>query len=274
MPLVDDGLIGLLQFIRFMATRPDSVSVVDALMFGPLARFGARACHLYRYEEPGQLVLYGNRGHEDALMDRSRVSPLVSRTPMTEAFLNNAITVMSLGEMLRSYPDVRIGDDGRWQRYADDEDDMLVSAAISMNGVAVGAYTVFLPVEYQLRADDCILFEGLGALLGLWMTHDAQVRVLRPMEFPFAEDDTSPTLTERQATILGLIGAGRSVSAISRALGFSQSTIRQELRRSMRRLHAVDRHDAVERARGLGYLGEGRAAEQSTGLAHPILRPS
>ena len=124
-----------------------------------------------------------------------------------------------------------------------------------MNGIAVGAYTAFLPENYALNNIDHAVYAGIGSLLGMWMTHKDHVRLLRPMDFEFV-DDLPIQLTERQISILSLIADGRSVSSITQVLGYSPSTIRQEIQRAMKILRVTDRADAVLKARDLGLLSE------------------
>ena len=124
-----------------------------------------------------------------------------------------------------------------------------------MNGIAVGAYTAFLPEKYALNNIDHAVYAGIGSLLGMWMTHKDHVRLLRPMDFEFV-DDLPIQLTERQISILSLIADGRSVSSITQVLGYSPSTIRQEIQRAMKILRVTDRADAVLKARDLGLLSE------------------
>ena len=249
-----NGLLGLPQLMCFMANRPDAQSVVDALLHGPFAHLNASACHIYRFEEPNQLVLYGGRGLEESLMARCSMGYLDISTPLTDAFHNLEIELLALSEMLDDYPYIRMTDEVLWRPFIEDgSDQMLLCAPIVMNGVAVGAYSVFLPDDYKLTGADCSLFEGIGALIGLWMTHMTQIRVLDRMDFHF-EDDQPAQLTQRQCAILVLIEEGRSIGSITRMLGYSQSTIRQELQRTMKALRVDSRIEAAAMARQLGIL--------------------
>jgi DNA-binding CsgD family transcriptional regulator len=248
------GLLGLPQFMQFMSNRPDAQSVVDALLHGPFLHLDASACHIYRYEEPNQLVLYGGRGLEESLMARCSMGHLDVSTPLTDAFLNLDVELLALSKMLEVYPYIRMIDEVLWQPFIEGAgDQMLLCAPIVMNGVAVGAYSVFLPEDYRLTGSDCALFAGIGALLGLWMTHMLQIRVLERMHFDFEEAQPAQ-LTDRQCAILALVEEGRSIGSITRMLGYSQSTIRQELQRVMKALRVTNRMEAATKARQLGVL--------------------
>ncbi|MDO9486369.1 MAG: LuxR C-terminal-related transcriptional regulator [Actinomycetota bacterium] len=248
------GLRGLPQMMRFMSNCPDPQSTVDALLHGPFAHLNAIACHIYRYEEPNRLVLYAGRGLEETVMARCQTAPLELRTPLSDAFFSLEIELLSFGEMLEQYEAIRIADEPLWREYIEHHgNQMLLCAPIVMNGVAVGGYSVFLPEDYALTSIDFSVFSGIGALLGLWMTHGSQAPALHRMNFQFV-DERSVELTERQLCILKFIEEGRSVGWITRTLGYSPSTIRQELQRVMKNLRVTDRAAAVSKARELGLL--------------------
>ena len=59
------------------------------------------------------------------------------------------------------------------------------------------------------------------------------------------------SLTPRQIEILELVQQGKSNTYISALLGFSQSTVKQELQRVMKLLRVNDRSAAVTRANEL-----------------------
>jgi DNA-binding NarL/FixJ family response regulator len=61
-------------------------------------------------------------------------------------------------------------------------------------------------------------------------------------------------VTERQKQILRLVEVGKSNTGIALALGYSVSTIKQELQRVMRAMGVSDRTEAAARARSLGLL--------------------
>jgi DNA-binding NarL/FixJ family response regulator len=67
-----------------------------------------------------------------------------------------------------------------------------------------------------------------------------------------------PALTPRQCDILALVLCGWTNADIGARLGYSESTVKQEVQRAARILDAPDRMAAARRARGLGLLGEPR----------------
>lgn len=242
--------------MRFMSNCPDSQSAVDALLHGPFALLGAIACHIYRYEEPHQLVLLGGSGLDENVMARCQSASLDFRTPLSDSFFNLEIELVSFSEMLDRFETIRIADEPLWRDYIElHGDQILICAPIIMNGIAVGAYSVFLPENYTLTSVDHGMYTGIGSLLGLWMTHKDHVRSIRRMDFQFVEE-LPVQLSDRQISILSLIAEGRSVNSITRVLGYSPSTIRQELQRAMKILRVTDRAEAVIKARELGMLSE------------------
>ena len=104
----------------------------------------------------------------------------------------------------------------------------------------------------QWNSLDFATLYGISSALGLWMTHP---------DSPSPRSDRLQRtghgllhLTDRQQQILRLVELGKSNTSIAMTLGFSSSTIKQELQRVTRSTGATDRLDAVARARSLGLL--------------------
>lgn len=124
----------------------------------------------------------------------------------------------------------------------------VVATPIINRGRGVGGLVLARPLGRPLTSVDIALLEGVGAALGLWLTH--------PDNRSGANEGgaTAPTLTARQHSILAMLAEGRTNPAIGHALGYSTSTIKQEVHRLARALGATDRRSAVERAVQLGLL--------------------
>lgn len=74
------------------------------------------------------------------------------------------------------------------------------------------------------------------------------------MTTPTASDDHAPRLTNREATVLGLLAEGLTAAAIGRRLGISERTVHRHQGHLYRKLQARDRLVAVLRAQHLGLL--------------------
>jgi len=64
--------------------------------------------------------------------------------------------------------------------------------------------------------------------------------------------DIALNLDGRQLEILRLVEQGRSNASIAFTLGYSESTVKQDLQRAMKVLRTKDRLDAAIQARSLG----------------------
>ena len=123
---------------------------------------------------------------------------------------------------------------------------------ITLQGVTVGAVLVTLSGTFTWNPDTWQVALGIQSLLGLYVrTTERMWSPLRPRSPEFAHRQG---LTERQVAILQLVGDDRPTSSIANRLGFSESTIKQDLRRAMIALQVHDRHHAVTRARELGLI--------------------
>lgn len=76
------------------------------------------------------------------------------------------------------------------------------------------------------------------------------IAALRPKTPRPAAQDLSP----RQESVLRLIANGRSYKEIAAELGISRNTVQAHIQDIYDKLHAVNRQDAMRRARVLGYL--------------------
>ena len=130
-----------------------------------------------------------------------------------------------------------------------------VCVPITSGGRPVGAIALLCTPRTSWGPADLAILEAVGAALGLWATHPGS-GVTTALAPGAAEPDGNVLkLTDRQIAILRLAEDGASNSAIAAALGYSISTVKQEIQRVLRTLRAVDRAAAAERARGLGLLG-------------------
>lgn len=71
---------------------------------------------------------------------------------------------------------------------------------------------------------------------------------------PGTDRPAAVELTRRQETVLHLLAAGKSHKEIAAELGISRHTVQVHVRDTYKKLHAVNRQDAVRRARVTGLL--------------------
>lgn len=219
-------------------------------MRGPLAPFGCTATSLWKHDDVGDLVrigLHGDAAHDD---DRyARVSLAIS-APLTESFKRSAVVIVPLIDVTMEFPQLEMDRDfwgGLSNRNGNGD---VVHVPIFAQGAPIGAYIFLCDQVRDWTPMDYLILDSLAAALALWMSNPHS-RVLEPR---FSDTYKGLALSTRQIEILNLVSEGKSNTAISARLGYSPSTIKQELRIVMRRLHVDTRMEAVKRAIELNLL--------------------
>jgi len=240
---------GLEPFLQYLNTFPNPSQVATAMLRGPLAAFGAQACDLWVPSGFAELVRLANDGHDDTQEMYQRVS-LAFEAPLTESFINSYTIILHLSEVLEKYPSLTV-DREYWEELSDSfGDGDLVQVPIFSGGQPIGVYSflsnqinVWVPASYSRLS-------SVAAALALWMSHQGS----GVMEFDTGGSSSGLWLTPRQAEILNLVRDGRTNGAISAHLGYSQSTVKQELLRITKRLQVNSRWAAVKKATDLNLL--------------------
>ena len=249
-----DRLAAFPPLIAFLATYPDPQSVTEALLNGPLKFYEAVACNMMKKEkgENNALLLIGSTGITERTVQRYQELPLNIDTPMGRAFSDNEIVAVSITEMVDEYPAVQMDSEIWHEQIERSGNQSIVCAPIVSNGQAIGAFNFYLPPEHPLGSSDYSFVQGLSALLGMWLSHP---RTNKGIDTDLADNnlDIPLTLSDRQLEILGLVEQGRSNAAIAVCLGYSQSTVKQELQKAMKVLRVSERQEAATRAKELGF---------------------
>jgi DNA-binding CsgD family transcriptional regulator len=249
-PNVEHGT-GLPQFLRFLGTLPAPDPVARALHLGPMSALDTGAVSLTRVVDDA-LELHGTHGYTDGEVDGYWRVPLSVPTPFSrcvheaEVLIDDIETITTRFEVLQM-------DEDLWQGFIDRFGvGQVISAPIVLQGTVIGAFGGITRSKRTWSSLDFALLDGISAALGLWMTHP---------EAPSPRSDRLDRgesgllyVTERQQQILRLVEAGKSNTSIAMALGYSVSTIKQELQRIMRGMNVSDRLEAAQRARSLGLL--------------------
>ena len=121
------------------------------------------------------------------------------------------------------------------------------SVPIIVQGRAVGGYGFTCRADHPWTSLDLALLSTLGHAVGLWLAHPSSGLIAAGA--PAAE---AVPLTPRQAAVLALVVEGRSTAAIGSTLGYSESTVKQEIARLLRAFGVADRTQLADRARALG----------------------
>lgn len=242
---------GLPQFARYLSSFPDPHAVARALVLGPLTRFQAASASIAVLDGP-DLRLVSAHGYAPEVVDRYRVLPRSIGTPFSRALEEGEVVVDSFAQLLEGYRGLEVDRDIWEAIYAETGNGIVVSSPVVAEGFPVGAFGFIAPFDGVLTSLDFSLLDGISALLGMWLTHPRS-QVEEPGVLRVAAENHLH-LSERQQRILELVEQGKSNGAIAFALGYSVSTVKQEMQRALRTLRVNDRWAAVRRARELGLV--------------------
>jgi DNA-binding CsgD family transcriptional regulator len=241
------------QFLRFLSSLPAPDAVARAMHLGPLAPLDFGAVSITRLADE-TLLLNGTHGYTSEEVDRYFQVPLSLVTPFTRCILQSEVLVDEIEDVLESFVALQM-DAELWQGFMTRIGiGQVVSAPIVFQGTVIGAFGGITRSKRSWTSLDFALLDGLSSVLGLWMTHpDAPVPAPDRLR---SNHQGTIHLTDRQLQILQLVEAGRSNTAIGQTLGYSVSTIKQELQKAMRSMRVSDRLDAAKRARELNLFPE------------------
>lgn len=244
----DDGLVGLPSFARLLASRPHPDEIAAALIEGPLQPFDAFAGILMWLREPS-LRMIGLHGYTAEESEGFEEIPLVADLPITQAVRDGEVVIGSGETFETEYTDHRLDDPERWERMRERIPvGSIVSVPIVGRGTVVGAFGFTCRVEREWTPVEISLLETLGHLVAMWVLHPDSA-------LPWPDSSRAALqLTDRQLQVLRLVAAGKTTDGIAATLGYSSSTIKQEIARLLRVLNSSSRGEAVERAHDLGLL--------------------
>jgi len=170
---------------------------------------------------------------------------------MTKAVREMSIEVTRMSQMLETYPALKM-DEAIWQRELElNGDQTIVASPIISRGIGVGSFTFLTPADYAWTPSDHGFVSGMSSLLGMWLAGLNSLNESSKFQFD-PQMDIALNLDGRQLEILRLVEQGRSNASIAFTLGYSESTVKQDLQRAMKVLRTKDRLDAAIQARSLG----------------------
>lgn len=239
------------QFVNFLATYPPPQQVFAALVQGPLAQFNVTSAHLFSVDSPNSLVLTGTTAQNSQGALRYRSIPRSIDMPMTKALRELSIEVILLTQMLEDYPSIKM-DESIWLSELElNGEQNVISSPIISRGIGIGAFAFLTPADHVWTPSDHAFLSGLSSLLGLWLAGLNSINETSKFQQD-PEIDVPLNLGSRQLQILRLVEQGRSNASIAFTLGYSESTVKQDLQRAMKILRTKDRLDAAIQARNLG----------------------
>ena len=244
--MLQDAISDLALTIAKDPTPDDLAAHLATVTFHAL---GAHVVTMYvrmDREEVPSLVLVGHWG---LTPDEEAKYSLINEDfpmPAADAFRHVLPTTLTMEQMAARYPLLGIRPD------LTSGAQIFLPIVIQTNPVAAVLVTTTRAFAWDPGTWHCA--QAVQALLGLYMrTTDRVWLPKRPMSPEFA---TRQGLSRRQLSVLTLLERGRTIPAISARLGFSESTIKQDLRRAITVLGATNRRDAIARAQEFGLLTE------------------
>jgi len=248
---------GFTGFLRHLAYLPEPNSVAQALVKGPLYDFGVRSLDIWMEFEANDLIRIGRFG---SIPDDNRIYDRVSlafEAPLTLSFHEGRTTTVGLADIVKEYPALTVDKefwDGVFRANGDGD---LVQVPLFLQGAAIGVFTFLTNQDNVWSAEKFNLLDSVAAALTLWATHPSS-GVLRTLR---TSQHNGVSLSPRQVEILLLVREGKTNAAIAARLGYSASTVKQELQRVMTRFNVHTRSDTVSIVTDLKLLPATEAIE-------------
>ena len=236
----------LTVLLRLLADDPDGTTLARALAQGALARLSVKVLTLNRVDhDAGVLVQVASYGMSREMDRAYAVMPLEASHPVGATVLNAETIELAVNSIDRRFPIVATA--ARSQPWFDTGH--VLSMPIISRGIVIGALLAIsdnpVPRSWSARESLGNVCQSLApwVLLRMGERESAAPRVSR----------TSPlTLSDRERTILRLVGEGRKNSEIAYELGYSDATVRADLGRLSKILGVHGRREVVQRAQELG----------------------
>lgn len=242
----------LYWLLRFLATGPDADSVARALAVGFLHHGHPHAVALILVDrKQGTMSLAGQFGVPADLGALYNSVPLSTRAPVTEAFRMGVPMWIPVDGMADVFPF-----------------SAPVEAVFGKQGLSLGVFPL-LHAGAQIGVlwgvfespitgswSRAALATAVLDAIALW----AVAGTLHPDAPSAGGNGAGATqadrsmFTERQITVLRLLASGKTARQVATAIGFSHSTVKQEIAAMSFRFAATSRRDLVSKAKLAGLL--------------------
>ncbi len=230
----------LSELIQLVDQYPDPSHLAGHLATATFEEFGAFACTLHaRKSMDGKhgVVLIGQFGLT-AIEARDCMSvDLDFPLPASFGLRRTQVTVHEAREIATNFP---------YHSPQPKEGGCVLSLPMQARGVTIGVTLVSMTALLTLTPAMWSFLSGVHSTLNFF----AHFNVERWVSVVPAHHHRG--LTPRQLTILRLVGIGLTNDAIAHRLGYSVSTIKADVRKSMETLHVSNRHEAAAAAERWG----------------------
>lgn len=205
--------------IHLLKLRPTMDQVAEHVTLTALRGFRARSCAIAAIDAGACLRLVGSFGLSGPEHGRYSRLSVWDDDPLCGAIVEGTCRMAESGSEAAG-------------RHA-------IAVPVMAPGRACGGISVTFDTSASLPAECTLQLQDIADLLFLVWPAEA------PRTPGRATGDRRGTLTSRQSTILCLTADGLTNAAIARRIGFSESTVRQELMAIFRALGARTRQEAV-----------------------------
>ena len=231
-----------------IAQGPDGQALVTHLATITLAQYQPSTVVMYVLEElphHREMLLIGHEGlTPEEVANYSRIDTDLD-VPVTRALHHSLPLCFALADFAREFPLLPV-------RPEFDPKVDYVLIPIALGGVTVAALAFTIPQAMKWDPDAWHNALALQALLVLYLRtagHVGRSTTTRTRSLAPAR-----ALTDRQKRILALAAQGKSTSSIAARLGFSESTVKQDIRRAVSALGVTNRQQAIRRAQELSFI--------------------
>ena len=263
----------MLDMVRFLMSRPSGDQIAQQLVLNLLNRHQPRTAVISLFGADGSLHAVGAFGMAGPALEPYRTLSLWDSAPMGDAVRSGEpIILRTVEEVEERYP---------WLGSKETPYEPLAVWPLSLPSQRVGALQISftIPPDADALRSDVI---GVAAVLALYLSllsnpgtpadkplgsregeaGSGLVPALSLVEGLPVDDPASPSyrrpapgnLSDRQLRILGLMAKGLTNSQISKRVGFSESTVRQETMAIYRYFGVGGRREAVRLAGMRGML--------------------
>lgn len=247
------SLTPLEKFFAYLTTFPEPDAACAALTRGPLSPLGAQICSIWAQFEHSELHLVGSYQSSSLIVQRYGTIPMNVDVPVVRCVATGEFGIEEMCTVTKKFPALAI-DSAIWDDLgAASKSGFLISVPLFASGITVGALGFVSSQSRGFIDSYAPIISSISSALALWITHPRMHTHVSTAGFTSATTD-SLSLSPRQLQILLLVEDGKSNAAIAHALGYSLSTVKQELQRTLHTLRVDGRQGAVARARELGLL--------------------
>jgi DNA-binding CsgD family transcriptional regulator len=247
------SLAPLEKFFSYLTTFPEPDAACAALMRGPLSPLAAQIGSIWAQYEQSELQLVGSYQSSSMIVQRYGTIPMNVDVPVVRCVATGEFGIDEMDTVTKKFPALAI-DSAIWEDLGESsKSGSLISVPLFASGITVGAFG-FVSAQSRGFIESYVpIISSISSALALWITHPRMHTYVSTAGFTGTTTD-SLYLSPRQLQILLLVEEGKSNAAIAHALGYSLSTVKQELQRTLHTLRVDGRQGAVARARELGLL--------------------